>query len=118
MTNKEHTEQQVLGLSFTLFDDNMNGIIHEIKCAISKGETPEWKEQLERSLVLMQEIREKANEAMIVIDDYERQPTSLDEACERLSSMYKKICSMSNTIYHYVKKLPRWGYRYICNMFI
>lgn len=108
MTNKEHTEQQALGLSFTLFNDSMNGLICEIKHAISKGETSEWKEQLERSLVLMHEIREKANEAMIVIDSYDRQPTAEDKVCEWLSSMCKKICTISNIIYHFVKILPRW----------
>lgn len=103
MTNKEHTEQQVLGLSFTLFDNNMNGIIHEIDNAISKSETPEWKEQLERSLVLMQEIREKAKEAMIVMDGCEHQLTLVDKICEWLSTMYKKICTIWKTIYHFMK---------------
>jgi len=118
MTNKEQTELQALGLTFTIFCDNMNCLIKEIKYAISKTETPEWKEQLERSLVLMQEIREKANEAMIVIDGYERQMTSEDKVYEWLFSMYKKICTISNVIYHFAKILLRWGYGYICNMFI
>ena len=75
MTNKEHTQQQVLGLSFAIFDNNMNSLINEINYAITKSETPEWREQLECSLVLMQEIRERVSEAMIVIDGYERKQT-------------------------------------------
>ena len=72
MTNKEHTQQQVLGLSFAVFDNSINSLINEINYAIKKSETPEWREQLECSLVLMQEIRERASEAMIVIDEYEQ----------------------------------------------
>lgn len=117
MTNEEYIEQQALGLLFAIFDDNMNEIIHEVKNAISMSETPEWKEQLERSLVLMQEIREKANEAMIVIEGYERQPTSEDKVFEWLSAKYKKIYTISKTIYYFVIILPRWGFRYIYNMF-
>ena len=75
MTNKEHTQQQVLGLSFAVFDNSINSLINEINYAIKKSETPEWREQLECSLVLMQEIRERVSEAMIVIDEYERKPT-------------------------------------------
>lgn len=75
MTNKEHTQQQVLGLSFAVFDNSINSLINEIHYAIKKSETPEWREQLECSLVLMQEIRERASEAMIVIDGYERNQT-------------------------------------------
>lgn len=75
MTNKEHTQQQVLGLSFAIFDNNMNSLINEINYAIKKSETPEWREQLERSLILMQEIKERASEAMIVIVEYERKPS-------------------------------------------
>ena len=75
MTNREHTQQQVLGLSFAIFDDNMNSLINEINCAIKKSETPEWREQLERSLIMMLQIRERASEAMIVIDEYERKPS-------------------------------------------
>lgn len=67
MTNKEHTELQVLGLSFALFNDNMNSLINEIQYAIRKSGTPEWREQLGHSLVLMHEVRDKANEAIIVI---------------------------------------------------
>lgn len=78
MTNKEHTQQQVLGLSFAVFDNSINSLINEIHYAIKKSETPEWREQLESSLVLMQEIRERASEAMIVIDEYE-QKTSIGE---------------------------------------
>ena len=58
-------------MSFAIFDDNMNSLINEINCAFKKSETPEWREQLERSFILMQEIRERASEAMIVIDEYE-----------------------------------------------
>ena len=78
MTNKEHTQQQVLGLSFAVFDNSINSLINEIHYAIKKSETPEWREQLERSHILMQEIKERASEAMIVIDEYE-QKTSIGE---------------------------------------
>ena len=75
MTNKEHTQQQVLGLSFAVFDNSINSLIKEINYTINKSETSEWREQLERSLMLMEDVREKATEAMIVIDEYERKPT-------------------------------------------
>ena len=91
MTNKEHTELQVLGLSFALFDDNMNSLINEIQYAIRKSETPEWREQLEHSLVLMHEIRDKANEAMIVIDGYERQPPLEGKIWKWLCLMCRKV---------------------------
>lgn len=48
MTNKEHTQQQVLGLSFAVFDNSINSLINEIHYAIKKSETPEWREKLER----------------------------------------------------------------------
>ncbi len=91
MTNREHTQQQVLGLSFAIFDDNMNSLINEINCAIKKSETPEWREQLERSFILMQEIRERASEAMIVIDEYERKPSIEEKFINWLCAACHKI---------------------------
>ena len=79
MTNREYTQQQVLGLSLVKFDDDLNSLIKEINYAIKKSETPEWREQLERSFILMQEIRERASEAMIVIDEREQKPTIEDK---------------------------------------
>ena len=91
MTNKEYTQQQVLGLSFAVFDNNLNSLIKEINYTIKKSETPEWREQLERSLILMQEIKEKASEAMIVIDEYERKPTIEEKFLKWLCSVWHKI---------------------------
>ena len=56
MTNKEHTQQQVLGLSFAVFDNSINSLIKEINYTINKSETSEWREQLERSLMLMEDV--------------------------------------------------------------
>ena len=91
MTNKEHTQQQVLGLSFAIFDDNMNSLINEINCAIKKSETPEWREQLERSHILMQEIKERASEAMIVIDEYERKTSIGEKLINWLCATWYKV---------------------------
>ena len=91
MTNKEHTQQQVLGLSFAIFDNNMNSLINEINYAIKKSETPEWREQLERSLILMQEIKERASEAMIVIDEYERKQTIAEKFLNWLCAVWNKF---------------------------
>ena len=91
MTNREHTQQQVLGLSFAIFDDNMNSLINEINCAFKKSETPEWREQLESSLVLMQEIRERASEAMIVIDEYEQKTSIGEKLINWLCAVWHKI---------------------------
>lgn len=91
MTNKEHTQQQVLGLSFAIFDNNMNSLINEIHYAIKKSETPEWREQLERSHILMQEIKERASEAMIVIDEYERKQTIAEKFLNWLCAVWNKF---------------------------
>ena len=91
MTNKEHTQQQVLGLSFAIFDNNMNNLINEINYAIKKSETPEWREQLERSFVMMQEIRERASEAMIVIDEYERKTSIGEKLINWLCATWYKV---------------------------
>lgn len=91
MTNKEHTQQQVLGLSFAVFDNSINSLINEINYAIKKSETPEWREQLECSLVLMQEIRERVSEAMIVIDGYERKQTIAEKFLNWLCAVWHKI---------------------------
>ena len=91
MTNKEHTQQQVLGLSFAIFDNNMNSLINEINYAIKKSETPEWREQLERSHILMQEIKERASEAKIVIDEYERKPSIEERFINWLCAAWFKI---------------------------
>ena len=91
MTNKEHTQQQVLGLSFAIFDNNMNSLINEINYAIKKSETPEWREQLERSHILMQEIKERASEAMIVIDGYERKQTIAEKFLNWLCAVWNKF---------------------------
>ena len=91
MTNKEHTQQQVLGLSFAIFDNNMNSLINEINYAIKKSETPEWREQLERSFILMQEIRERASEAMIVIDEYERKTSIGEKLINWLCATWYKV---------------------------
>ena len=89
MTNKEHTQQQVLGLSFAIFDNNMNSLINEINYAIKKSETPEWRGQLERSLILMQEIKERASEAMI--DEYERKPSIVEKFINWLCAIWYKV---------------------------
>lgn len=91
MTNRERTQQQVLGLSFAVFDNNMNSLIKEINYAINKSETPEWREQLERSLMLMLEIREKASEAMMVVDGFEREPTVEENFYNWLRSTIHKV---------------------------
>lgn len=91
MTNKEHTQQQVLGLSFAIFDNNMNSLINEINYAIKKSETPEWREQLERSHILMQEIKERASEAMIVIDEYERKPSIVKKFINWMCAIWYKV---------------------------
>ena len=91
MTNREYTQQQVLGLSLVKFDDDLNSLIKEINYAIKKSETPEWREQLERSFILMQEIRERASEAMIVIDEREQKPTIEDKFINWLCVAWRKI---------------------------
>ena len=91
MTNKEHTQQQVLGLSFAVFDNSINSLINEIHYAIKKSETPEWREQLECSLVLMQEIRERVSEAMIVIDEYERKTSIGEKLINWLCATWYKV---------------------------
>jgi len=91
MTNKEHTQQQVLGLSFAVFDNSINSLINEINYAIEKCETPEWREQLEGSLIMMQEIKERASEAMIVIDEYERKPSIVEKFINWLCAVWYKV---------------------------
>ena len=91
MTNKEHTQQQVLGLSFAVFDNSINSLINEIHYAIKKSETPEWREKLESSLVLMQEIRERVSEAMIVIDGYERKQTIEEKFLNWLCAVWHNV---------------------------
>ena len=91
MTNKEHTQQQVLGLSFAVFDNSINSLINEINYAIKKSETPEWREQLEGSLIVMQEIRERASEALIVIDGYERKPSIVEKFINWLCAIWYKV---------------------------
>lgn len=91
MTNKEHIEQQILGLSFALFEDNMNNLINEINNAVEKSETPAWREQLKRSFLLMQEIREKASEATIVVDGFERRPTIEEKIFNWLCATFRIV---------------------------
>lgn len=91
MTNREHTQQQVLGLSFAVFDNSINSLINEINYAIKKCETPEWREQLEGSLIMMQEIKERASEAMIVIDEYERKPSIVKKFINWLCAVWYKV---------------------------
>ena len=89
MTNKEHTQQQILGLSFAVFDNSINSLINEINYAIKKCETPEWREQLEGSLIMMQEIRERVSEALI--DGYERKQTIEEKFLNWLCAVWHKI---------------------------
>ena len=69
----------------------MNSLIKEINYAINKSETSEWREQLERSLMLMQVIRGKVSEAMIVVDGVERVPTVEDKFFDWLRSTFRKV---------------------------
>lgn len=91
MTNEEYTQQQVLRLSFAVFDNSINSLINEINYAIKKSETPEWRGQLEGSLVMVQEIRERVSEAMIVIDEYERKPSIEERFINWLCAAWFKI---------------------------
>lgn len=68
----------------------MNSLIREINYAIKKSETQEWREQLDRSLLLMQEIRGKVSEAMIVIDRYERKQSIEEKFLNWLCAAWNK----------------------------
>lgn len=78
-------------MSFAVFDNSINSLINEINYAIKKCETPEWREQLEGSLIMMQEIKERASEAMIVIDEYERKPSIVEKFINWLCAVWYKV---------------------------
>ena len=82
---------RVRGDRITVSTANMNSLINEINYAIKKSETLEWREQLERSLILMQEIKERASEAMIVIDEYERKPSIVEKFINWLCAIWYKV---------------------------
>jgi hypothetical protein len=95
MTNIEHTEQQTLLLTCAIVDEELKSLINRVRYAIGESKSPEWKEQLETVLPLLENARLVMLEAWEPINTPCSDCTTLDnfamKAWSRIKNYWQRV---------------------------